>query len=207
MAVRAARGWFSVGLDFFSPFLGVAAMRLRRKGGPGHFIQSLGERLPFKDKSFDRVTALDVLEHVENPGKVLGEMRRILKPGGKAYLIVVSRFGFWDEHYKLPFINWLPRFLGAPLARALRPSKPALFAGRQSLEKMNYLTFPGFRHIALKAGFSVVQDLRETRIATADFPPGLRGRAAALLSRLGVGLPLYRAARWAFLGNFPVMLE
>lgn len=38
--------------------------------------------LPFADASFDVVTAMDFLEHVERPGEVIQEFSRVLKPGG-----------------------------------------------------------------------------------------------------------------------------
>ena len=43
--------------------------------------------LPFEDDSFDAVNFADVLEHLERPVEVLGELRRITRPGGS---IVVS---------------------------------------------------------------------------------------------------------------------
>lgn len=39
-------------------------------------------RLPYPDASFDVVTALDFLEHVENPREIIREFSRVLKPGG-----------------------------------------------------------------------------------------------------------------------------
>ncbi|HWZ32809.1 MAG TPA: methyltransferase domain-containing protein [Bryobacteraceae bacterium] len=38
--------------------------------------------LPFESGSFDVVTANMVIEHLEDPGTVLGEVRRVLRPGG-----------------------------------------------------------------------------------------------------------------------------
>lgn len=38
--------------------------------------------LPFEDKSFDVVTAMDFLEHVDRPGDVIKEFSRVLKPNG-----------------------------------------------------------------------------------------------------------------------------
>jgi ubiquinone/menaquinone biosynthesis C-methylase UbiE len=40
------------------------------------------EQLPFRDQSFDFVTANVVMEHVESPALVLAEVHRVLRPGG-----------------------------------------------------------------------------------------------------------------------------
>jgi ubiquinone/menaquinone biosynthesis C-methylase UbiE len=42
------------------------------------------ENLPYKDQTFDLVTALFVLEHVENPTAFIREALRVTKTGGKA---------------------------------------------------------------------------------------------------------------------------
>lgn len=47
-----------------------------------------GERLPFRDSSFDAVFCTEVLEHVEQPQKLLGEMKRCLKDGGYGVIAV-----------------------------------------------------------------------------------------------------------------------
>ena len=49
-------------------------------------IIRLGESLPLSDADFELILLLDVLEHVSDPIFVLGELRRLLKPGGKAIL-------------------------------------------------------------------------------------------------------------------------
>ena len=50
--------------------------------------------LPFRDESFDIVTAKHTLEHVRTPKQALSEVARVLKPGGVA-LIVVPDSGYW----------------------------------------------------------------------------------------------------------------
>jgi SAM-dependent methyltransferase len=40
------------------------------------------ERLPFEDEAFDAVVAGELLEHVGFPEAVVGEVRRVLRPGG-----------------------------------------------------------------------------------------------------------------------------
>lgn len=54
------------------------------------FIFGDAHDLKFKTGTFDAVFAMEVLEHVVNPKKVLSEIRRILKKGGYAVFLVPS---------------------------------------------------------------------------------------------------------------------
>lgn len=53
------------------------------------------ERLPFPDESFDLVTGLDVVEHLDDDLAGLREMRRVLRPGGRALLFVPAFMFLW----------------------------------------------------------------------------------------------------------------
>jgi ubiquinone/menaquinone biosynthesis C-methylase UbiE len=46
------------------------------------FVTFDGEQLPFADGSFDLVYCKQVLEHVRRPAPLLGEVARVLRPGG-----------------------------------------------------------------------------------------------------------------------------
>lgn len=48
-------------------------------------------RLPFADASFDVITAMDFLEHVEKPAQVVQEIGRVLKPGGIFFFHTFNR--------------------------------------------------------------------------------------------------------------------
>lgn len=50
-------------------------------------------KLPFNDASFDVVTALAIIEHVDDPGTMLDEVFRVLKKGGKVVITTPSLMG------------------------------------------------------------------------------------------------------------------
>lgn len=67
------------------------------------------EVLPFEDSTFDIVISNHVIEHVTDQQKHLDEIFRVLKKGGYVYVATPSRLWITDPHYRLPFINWMPR--------------------------------------------------------------------------------------------------
>lgn len=52
----------------------------------GVLVSDDPRRLPFADASFDAVLSCGVLEHVEDPGASLDELRRVLRPNGALYV-------------------------------------------------------------------------------------------------------------------------
>jgi len=72
---------------------------------------SLPDNVPFTNESFDLITALDVIEHIDEDIKSLEAIRYLLKPSGKAiitvpaYMFLWSSFDEMNEHkrrYTLP---------------------------------------------------------------------------------------------------------
>lgn len=79
--------------------------------------------LPFAAAGFDVVLSNHVIEHVgERPQQLdhLREMRRVMAPGGVAYLAVPNRWMIVEPHYRLAFLSWLPCPLRTPYLRAMR---------------------------------------------------------------------------------------
>lgn len=56
------------------------------------------EGLPFEDASFDLALALDVIEHVPKDRQALGELQRILRPGGALLVTVPALDLLWSAH-------------------------------------------------------------------------------------------------------------
>lgn len=54
--------------------------------------------LPMKDESFDVVSSLDVLEHIDDDVRAVSEMYRILKPGGILLITVPAFQSLFTNH-------------------------------------------------------------------------------------------------------------
>jgi SAM-dependent methyltransferase len=65
----------------------------RLKGLKVH--KGLAESLPFADETFDLVTALDVVEHLDDDIAGLKEMSRVLKKDGKTLIFVPAFMWLW----------------------------------------------------------------------------------------------------------------
>ena len=94
-ALHAATSLECWGADPHPGYL--AALRLRCPDLPVRQLQVFGE-LCFGEAAFDSVSLLDVLEHVPDEGRLLGEIHRVLGPGGLLVLTVPRRhfFSFLD---------------------------------------------------------------------------------------------------------------
>jgi len=102
-----------------------------------------GEALPFEDATFDLVTASWVL-HILEPEtrqKVISEVRRVLKPGGRFAAITIA-----------PPQSWIARLLTGP-ARAAADRWPSAFIGLSPFDPEPELLQAGFTAINRKRDF------------------------------------------------------
>lgn len=81
--LRLAGAGLAAGVDRFPKKLAFAAGEL-----PGaRFAAADAARLPFADAVFASVFIRDLLHHVQEPRAVLGEVGRVLRPGGRLVLL------------------------------------------------------------------------------------------------------------------------
>ena len=96
------RGATVVAADLDAPLLRevaemAAEMALEGELPPGagySFVEADARRLPFEDETFDRIVVSEVLEHIQEDEPAMAEIRRVLKPSGRA-AITVPRW--WPE--------------------------------------------------------------------------------------------------------------
>jgi SAM-dependent methyltransferase len=72
--------------------------------------------LPVRSESADTVLILNVLEHLREPDKALGEITRVLKPGGKCLLEVPFLYPLHDQPFD--YQRWTRHGLETSAARA-----------------------------------------------------------------------------------------
>ncbi|HUU62661.1 MAG TPA: class I SAM-dependent methyltransferase [Dehalococcoidia bacterium] len=81
-----------IGLDSSKEALDFCKIR-----GDKNLILGDAERLPFEDDAFDLITALDLLEHIDDD-KALKGFHRVLKPNSPLVLTVPAWSFLWSRH-------------------------------------------------------------------------------------------------------------
>lgn len=85
----AMRGFQVTGVDISVESLAVA--QRHDATASVRYVASDAYSLPFADESFEIVTAMDFLEHVEHPKQVINEISRVLRPGGLFFYHTFNR--------------------------------------------------------------------------------------------------------------------
>ncbi|MBN8999714.1 MAG: methyltransferase domain-containing protein [Rhizobiales bacterium] len=125
IAARLAALWPSaagdrvLGIGYATPFLGPfcdnaervlafmpaaqGVMNWSAKEGGNLAALVVEDELPLGDSTVDRILAVHCLETAANARELLGEMWRVLAPGGKLIVVVPNRRGIWARVEKTPF--------------------------------------------------------------------------------------------------------
>lgn len=104
----------------------------RASGCPSELALAVAEKLPFPDACFDRVVSREVIEHVMDTQAMMNEIRRVLKPGGRAVVTTENPLSLSPHNlYHQSISPLIARMAGhvilgraykdeAPTARAIR---------------------------------------------------------------------------------------
>jgi 2-polyprenyl-6-hydroxyphenyl methylase / 3-demethylubiquinone-9 3-methyltransferase len=92
------------GIDPSRPSIDVAKAHAGRMGLEITYMVAAGEAIPFKDRSFDIVYCCDVLEHVRDVTRVIGEIARVLTPGGIYFYDTINRT-LWSNLLMIKFLQ------------------------------------------------------------------------------------------------------
>jgi ubiquinone/menaquinone biosynthesis C-methylase UbiE len=135
------------------------------------FVNHEAEELPFDDCSFDMITSYDSMEHVENPKKVLSESARVLKKGGRMFIVVPPIYDLMGHHLNdVIHIPWIHIFFSREtllrvykeLAKAYPDGIPRINQkirvndeGNEEFYHINWMTVRKFQNIVNESNFHI----------------------------------------------------
>lgn len=169
------------------------ALAFCRERGLKNVRQGAAEALPYEDGTFDLVTALDVVEHLDDDLGGLREMRRVLRPGGHVLLFVPTFMFLWgvqDEvshhrrRYRMSELSRVVREAGFEIERTTYANitffAPILFVRRlMRLTGVRAETENNINISALNGVFGRVLGAESTALRFMNFPFGVSGLCVA----------------------------
>jgi len=84
--------------DTFGTDFSQDALRFCAGRGFRRMFRSNFQVLPLRDRSFDLITCIDVLEHLSDDRRAIQELVRILRPGGVLVVSVPAFMFLWGDH-------------------------------------------------------------------------------------------------------------
>lgn len=111
-------------LDWLRPMWTAIAPSFPCLATPPPFVRGVGEHLPFRDEAFDAVLAFYSLNHVSQPERVLAEVGRVLRPGGRFFAVLEDMEPRWGDLLRPPFRSRPPRQLAAAWIAKARAQLP-----------------------------------------------------------------------------------
>jgi 2-polyprenyl-3-methyl-5-hydroxy-6-metoxy-1,4-benzoquinol methylase len=214
----ALRGVVVTSFDFNLAYCNITRLRGQRYGLKLDPVNGAGENLPFPESYFDVVICMDVLEHVQNPEKLLAEISRTLKPAGLAYITAINRFAFNDPHYHVPGVNWLPRSLSEPyLKLAGRNKDNSRFKDNQTLQAMHYYRYADIPKLAKRHDFKQIFEYGEVKLQQTNSEGGQstakkantkawKNQVVNILHKTKILGPAYRLYRSFYKGTYQLAL-
>lgn len=130
-----------------------------RLEGVGIRQGDLNGDLPFDNHSFDFVTCLEGLEHIENPQQAIREFARVLRPGGTVIVSIPNILNI-EERLKWLLYGYTSHF--KPMTRAHVARLRAEYDNREEIAAhVNPIGYSELRYILEKYGFHVAQVYRD----------------------------------------------
>jgi SAM-dependent methyltransferase len=167
----ARAGAHVTGVDLTEHAVALVRRRLELEGLQGEVRVTDAERLPFEDRSFDRVYSWGVLHHTPDTARAVGEAIRVLRPDGDLCVMLYARhswvaFGMWARHALLRGRPW--RSLADVISHHMESEGTKAFTASE-----------------LRDLFRDLSDLRIDQVATAYDRAISRGLARLTGDRLG----------------------
>lgn len=114
----------------------------------------MGGTLPYDDSSFDYITCIEGLEHIENPQQAIREFSRLLKPGGHLILSIPNILNI-EERFKWLLNGYTSHF--KPLGREQVARARQAFGDKVEIAlHVNAISYSEMRYSLENCGFEVL---------------------------------------------------
>jgi ubiquinone/menaquinone biosynthesis C-methylase UbiE len=97
----AKRGFQVTAIDLTENALEIAEQFAQQRGVHVDFQLGNAEGLAFPDETFDAVYSFGVLHHTPDIARSVSELRRVLRPGGTAYVMLYARYSLVNLAHRL----------------------------------------------------------------------------------------------------------
>lgn len=121
--------------------------RAQRSGAYGQVTRGDARDLPWDDGSFQTVVSISALEHMREPGVLLSEVHRVLRPGGSMVATIVLE----EIHRHLPSCRLFRRLGLAWIASRIATFHDVIF------RHVTLLTQPAWEQMFREAGFEITR--------------------------------------------------
>ena len=139
LAEEFARAGYEVtGIDPAPESIETARAHASVSGLSIEYRTGAGEHLPFPEGSFDHLACCDVLEHVDDVDRVIGEIARVLRPGGLFFYDTINRTIISKISIIKIMQEWRSTAFAAPNShiwdKFIKPAELVALFGRYGLE-------------------------------------------------------------------------
>jgi ubiquinone/menaquinone biosynthesis C-methylase UbiE len=148
-----------VGLDLCESMLARAGTRACQSRGAFSIVRGDSQKLPFADNYFDLVTCSHSFHHYPDQVRVIEEMHRVLRPGGRLFLADGDRDRLWG---RLIFDGIVVALEGA----------------------VRHLSLSRIRQIMTEAGFDSIEQVRRGGLLPFAISLGIAHKPATAARRL-----------------------
>ncbi|HYH52769.1 MAG TPA: bifunctional demethylmenaquinone methyltransferase/2-methoxy-6-polyprenyl-1,4-benzoquinol methylase UbiE [Solirubrobacterales bacterium] len=163
LAQLVTPGGHVVGCDFSEPMLDLAREKAATRGAGGvRFEWADALELPYDGERFDAVTVGFGVRNLADLDRGLGEMARVLKPGGRAMILEITQptrpplssfYSLWFDR----IVPLLGAFSSNPEAYSYLPESVRSFPSPRGLaEKMDGAGFKRIRYTVLAGGIIAI---------------------------------------------------
>ncbi|WP_036567586.1 bifunctional 2-polyprenyl-6-hydroxyphenol methylase/3-demethylubiquinol 3-O-methyltransferase UbiG [Nocardia sp. BMG51109] len=172
------RGADVAGIDPSPRLIAAARRHAEQTGKRIAYTVGRAEELPYDAGRFDVVTCVDVLEHVRDPARTVGEIARVLKPGGLFLYDTINR----TMRSRLVMI-WIPEYLTRIVPRGAHSWQDFI----TPKEMRRYLADAGLVPADKMRGLSILGRRRDGRLIFLR-TPDVSATYMSVARRLGDGV-------------------